>query len=126
MVVATNVSLMHIRTRFQLTRYRESIPDESGKDNGCNARAINGAAVAGGAPPNVAPKHSHSNPCSKPEDHREELNTSDGKLVGSTREPRRNQDQVCYCEQCPYRCKQHKVDAVRRPTSPRVGVPINN
>ena len=104
----------------------ERNPDEGSEDDSRNARAIDGSAAGGGPPVAVAPKHSHSDPCRKPENHCEEFNTSNGELVRGAGESCRRQDEICYSEQCPNRCKDHKVNAVRRPAPPWVGECIGN
>ena len=77
-------------------------------------------------PVDIAPKHSHSDERCEPKEHGQELNTSDGELVSSTREACRREGQICDREESPDRSEQHKVHAVRRPASPWVGVRINN
>jgi hypothetical protein len=126
MVVTTNVTLGYVSNVRQVRFCRWVLPDESGKDNRRDTRSIDGSATGGGPPVAVSPKHSHSDPCGKPENHGKGFNGSNGKLVCCTREACRHQDEVSHCEQCPYGCEKHKVDAVRRPAPPRVRVRIND
>jgi hypothetical protein len=126
MVVTTNVTLGYVSNARQVSFCQWILPDEGGKDNSRDTRAIDRSARAGGPPVAVSPKHSHSDPCGKPENHSKEFNASNGKLVCCTRESCRHQDKISHCEQCPYGCEEHKVYAVRRPARPRVRVRIND
>jgi hypothetical protein len=126
MVVTTNVTLEYVSNARQVSSGRWILPDKGGKDNRRDTRAINRSATGGGPPVAVSPKHSHSDPCGKPENHGKEFDASNGKLVCCTGESRRHQNKVSHCEQCPYGCEKHEVYAVRRPAPPRVRVRIND
>ena len=100
---------------------KEEQPEEGTKDNGSNTDIVN-SAVAGPAPVDVTPENGNGDERSEPEEHSQKLNGSDGELVGGARETGGRQSEVCDCEESPYRCEEHEVQAVRRPTGPWVGV----
>jgi hypothetical protein len=104
-----------------MTIRKFNIPEEGTKDNGSNTDIVN-SAVAGPAPVNVTPENGNGDERSEPEEHSQKLNGSDGELVGGARETGGRQSEVCDCEESPYRCEEHEVQAVRRPTGPWVGV----
>jgi hypothetical protein len=67
------------------------------------------------APVAVVPAHRHRDESCEPKDHGDELNSTDGELVGGTREAGRCESEVGHCEQRPKGREQHEVDTVRRP-----------
>lgn len=66
-------------------------------------------------PPRVVPAHRHSDECSKPEDHGDELNGRDGELVRELGEARRDKDKICDSKQGPDGAEQHEVNTRWRP-----------
>ena len=78
------------------------------------------------APVDVTPENGNGDECSKPEEHSQKLNGSDGEFVGSAGEASGRQSKVCDREESPYRGEQHEVKAVRRPAGPWVGVKADN
>jgi hypothetical protein len=67
------------------------------------------------APVAIVPAHRHGNEGCEPKDHGDELNSTDGELVGSAREAGRCEGEVGHSEQSPKGCEQHEVDTVWRP-----------
>lgn len=73
-------------------------------------------------PPRVAPPRGYGNKSREPEDHGQELDTSDGKLVGCSREASWRKDEVCNSKEGPDGGEEHEGDARRDP----VNVGIDN
>lgn len=92
-VVARKVSLNPV-SLYNIHTAQQDIPDEGREDDGSHAAAVEGSVTAS-PPPRVVPAHSHSDEGSEPEDHGDELNGSDGELVGKLGEACRHKNKIC-------------------------------
>ena len=89
-------------------------PEEGRKDNSSHAAAVK-CSLSTVSPPCIVPTHGNGDERGEPEDHGDELDGSDGKLVRKTWEARRDEEEICDSEQRPERAEEHEVDAGRRP-----------
>jgi len=90
------------------------IPEERPEDDSGNTAAPVGAMAAD--PPQITPVSGHSHERREPEQHGEELDTSDSELMGCGGEAGRGEEQVCDGKNGPDGREEHEVNARRRPT----------
>lgn len=90
------------------------IPEERSEDDSGNTAAPIGAVTAN--PPQITPISGNSHERCEPEQHGEELDTSDSELMGCGWEAGWGEKQVCDGENGPDGREEHEVNARWRPT----------